>query len=553
MRPKKGKKAQFSPIDNSATPALRLERATAKLGLPSSHKPTHFHFDDIDDSDDEIVRKRRKHVVNASQAETLLQMNSIFSPEGLRLNGSAFSDSNEATPAKKKIPLKKAEVINTDAPVKRGRGRPKGSKSKPKSVQNVDSKPTNLASEAPVKRKRGRPSKAELAARMQNLSLGANSGTMSTSRPLQATNQDLERPNVSMPISPALPEDEQRASTLHLHGRKRKLKLLNSLTSHLVDAPSSQERSSRYQKRVNSLEHPQDEASHDKPRASRRTSYSERGKRLLSIGNGFESQINPQVSESDYNKWFDEDLLDPDKMKQLLIWCFRKKLHTESSEKDQYKKEIHGVSKLIEAEILHSLLDEKLSVDWNEISHDTLDDVPLVGKRIVKPNPTNESNKESIEVFSQKLRQLEDEEAQWLRAYKSALKPIEALNIGGDQVEENAFRAHLHEKEGDHDWVKNVADLEINKQMASALLTVEKCIDEDLSDNTDKLFHLLHKLKQGVALTTELEKDRLSTKVNQLARCFGNRTSRGMGAKDISVRDLLRGISRIDSSVGKVH
>ncbi|RKP28832.1 hypothetical protein METBISCDRAFT_24775 [Metschnikowia bicuspidata] len=285
-------------------------------------------------------------------------------------------------------------------------------------------------------------------------------------------------------------------------------------------------------------------------RQLKRTWYSDRGKRIQNIG--YESRLNAAVAPSDYIKWLPQDAAAPDKMRQLLIWCFQGQLDRESTEEDPQKKEIAGVAKLIETEILSGLVNGKVSVDWTRTTNDEdLDDTLLTNKRIVKANTVNRRNARDIELFTEKLARLRDEEASWSRAYKVAVRPLETLTTDGNSVTDSAFLAYLQKRADGADLRHDVVERGIEKASNSALACAHKSIKEDLDANTDKIFHLLHRLKQGVVLATKLEQEKFSNKMSHLVRSFASYKASTRGGREYTARDLLRGISRIDVATGK--
>lgn len=282
----------------------------------------------------------------------------------------------------------------------------------------------------------------------------------------------------------------------------------------------------------------------------KRTWYSDRGKRIQNIG--YESRLNAAVAPSDYIKWLPQDAAAPDKMRQLLIWCFQGQLGRESTEEDPQKKEIAGVAKLIETEILSGLVNGKVSVDWTRTTNDEdLDDTLLTNKRIVKANTVNRRNARDIELFTEKLARLRDEEASWSRAYKVAVRPLETLTTDGNSVTDSAFLAYLQKRADGVDLRHDVVERGIEKASNSALARAHKSIQEDLDANTDKIFHLLHRLKQGVVLATKLEQEKFSNKMSHLVRRFASYKASSRGGREYTARELLRGISRVDVATGK--
>lgn len=371
--------------------------------------------------------------------------------------------------------------------------------------------------------------------------------------PIQKPKRGRPRKNTSSNIS-LTSSDLSSGSKSKARQEAAQQRLLNSLEiSFREEALTPKKRPARSPKSAAASPSYKDSVP-TRPKSSRRTSYPERGKRILLIGNGFSAKLNPDVSASHYNRWIDQDASPPDRMRQLLIWCFRKKLDEETTETDERKKEILGVAKLIETEILNDLVDGAVSVDWTDTaSNRDIQSVPMTAKKIVKTNALNQLNSESIALFTGKLKDLKTEETQWLRAYQAALRPLETMSIDPSKVKERELQSYLRKKPDGATKVKEILQSKLADEMHNALQMAEKSVKEDLEDNADKLMHLLHKLKQSLAVSAKVEQEKLATKVSHLARAFGSRKMSASTKKDVNVRDLLRGISRIDTATSKVH
>lgn len=556
------KKTEFSPLDASATPKSHpdevMDRALNQLDQSPLNPMQYFQ----NEAKSKLPKSRKKNI--ASDVKSV-STKVAFSPDAKSLNGET-STRLPAKGLKKKtqgIPEKLDLNSEGAAPVKRGRGRPKGSLNKPKGPLATKLR-ARAKNESPQKNKKARilslksslfaDDGDEYSEKLELLPEENNHPQRETERNndqvLTPLNEDLlHSPSMNPFIS-----SEPRRGKGHARPKDTRLKIERSLESAILFQSSSEGTLSRRSRRANSRTsgtEPEKKAP-SKSKVVKRASYPDRGKRLLTANNSFQAELNPNVGEGEYNRYLDNNMSDAENMRQLLIWCFRKNLEQENTEEDPEKKDILSVAKLIETEVLQDLIDGKVSVDWNNSDDKELIDTPMEGLRIMKPNATNEANKESIEVFKQKLKQLKIEEAQWLRAYKNALRPLESLTIDADNVNPRELQTYLRKKDASGEFMKNVVGAGIENRLQLSLDAASKSVKEDLPANTDKLFHLLHKLKQSITLTSKLDLDRLTSRVTNLARNFGNRKVLGPAAKDVSERDLLRGISRVDTS-SKVH
>lgn len=428
------------------------------------------------------------------------------------------------TPNKKRgRPPKSTQFKFVNVEVLNGKAKSaKSAKTEDKKPKIQTEAPVQESSDAPiVKRKRGRPRK--------NRATSSSNGSVPSSEPTNCTPKPKAQTKVAKQRLQKLPKLSYRKDSETLPRRPQ-------------HSPKRAAAETLYEDSVSLL-----------AKSGRRTSYPERGKRILLIGNGFSAKLNPDVSASHYNRWIDQDASAPDQMRQLLIWCFRKKVDEELHESDEHKKKVLNSAKLIEKEILKELVSGSISVDWTKTEDDELQDIPLADRTIFKVNQINQSNAESVDLFTHKLQNLKIEHEQWKRAQLAAIRPLETLTVGLGKVKGRELQSYLREKPDGAARVKDILQNKLADDMDLALEETKKSVEEDLEDNTDKLLHLLHKLKQSLALTAKVEQEKLATKVSHLARAFGNRKMSASTKKDVNVRDLLRGISRIDTATSKVH
>ncbi|KAF8001166.1 hypothetical protein HF325_004955 [Metschnikowia pulcherrima] len=141
---------------------------------------------------------------------------------------------------------------------------------------------------------------------------------------------------------------------------------------------------------------------------------------------------------------------EPNRMRQLLSWSFRKSISTEKSEDSDASGETRtaeGVAKAIELELLDDLMNGAVATSWYSLNEDTQGGDLVPGTTIVRPNPLNETNKESIEVFKNKLDCLRTEKVELLNAFESGVKSVEGLRLNQDSITEQALREYLRENQ----------------------------------------------------------------------------------------------------------
>lgn len=592
------KKLEFSPLDAPTTPKSHpdevMDRALDQLNRSPLNPMKYF--------ENETKPKQTKGRKKNSQANAkAVSTKTSFSPERKPLNGKTKSKVPTKLPTNKNSVLdSKADLSSdTSTTVKRGRGRPKGSTNKTKgsivepkgSIKKTKGK-TKQEESLPESQASAVEPKASVATKTRARRAGESPQKKKKVRILDLASQffsDDENEGASIKAEPLQEFDTQdNSQTNEPHQRseenliksdKTLLKATQSdtsldsfSTSEIKEGKGSLKTKDSRLKIERSLESailfpsgPEGSTSSRSKRANnrssmveangpvvKRTSYPDRGKRLLAVSNGTPAELTPNTEEGEYNRWLDDNLSDVQKMRQLLIWCLAKNINQESAEEDEEEKSILEMAREVEQEVLQDLVDGTLIVDWNDPNDEDLEDATMDGIEIMKPNSTNEANKESIEVFNQKLKELKVEEAQWIRAYKNALRPLESLTIDADNVNQQELQEYLRKKDPSGKLSKEIIDHEMEEKLQLSLAEAKKSVKKDLPTNTDKLFHLLHKLKQSITLTSKLDQNRLTSRVTKLARNFGNRKVLGPATKNISERDLLRGISRVETS-SKVH
>lgn len=484
--------------------------AQGKSRLPGiKHTPTasRSNFDsDSDDSDSLVSRTHEAAPLRLSQTilglgrhNTLKQM----------LSGPTESSQEDhppriVTPKKRgrKPKTKQSDqaspVISASTPISKLNaaasqlGAPEDWENKPIRFDDIETAP-------PTKRKRGRPRKTPL----PSASNGSTSREPKSGRPTK-TKQVSKRQR-----TPELDHDYEE-----------------QVSHHLLDLTDDADRTS-----------------------TRRASYNHRGKRVLSIGNGFEANPHSGISETEYYKVLDGTIPEPSQMRQLLGWCLRKQLtrdeHVESRDIEASEEDATArrIAKVIKNELLDDLVDGSISTSWYSRKVGEADTVS--GKRIVRPNPQNESNKENVEIFTRKLRQLQNESHLWRRAFADSVEPLKNVAVHLGEATEEELRADLAAQGKSQDMAGVVSELgTLVHGMEANVGRAKKCAERDLPVSVDRIHHALYRLGQGMALAARLENERLSAQVARIVQSFMGRCD---NEKSITSKELLRGISRMDA------
>lgn len=546
-------KSEISPLDPSSTPASRLDKVVANLTTGSALRSSRIHFEDIEETTEgtnsDSTPETKTITSNRQNGPGLLSNRlpnhaiptSIFSPDTSGLTGGLnSSDSNEASPIQKSTHATKR---NRTSAVKKRNQKILDDEDDddiednlPVSTTTKLSKRINtLSSSNDQRRKRQKqPAKA-----LTEFSDDGNDYT--SNRNAQKNKSRSKRLLQPLPEHDPYSQDSPDTSIDFVEPRHpdikstKSLKILRSLDSVLVSKPRSRERTTRVKARS------QSEAA---------TEYTSRGSSQSSGQRRKNSKSVRAKQGAVAHESHTSSISEPEKFQRLLVSKIQKKLNEEHIEKDPHKREILGVSKLIESQILKGLLEGSISIDWQ--GNQNIQVEITKEKKPDELDATNTISRETCHLMSERLQSLKKEESIWTSTFQKTIKPIEKLSIGANKVTEGDLRAYLRQKNGDAILIDEVVDKGLEKNLHSSLKETQKCMEEALVENTDRLLNLLHKLKQSLSLSSKFERDKLTPTVSEIARNFANNSVSVPSSRNVSVRDLLRGISRIDAA-SEVH
>lgn len=297
---------------------------------------------------------------------------------------------------------------------------------------------------------------------------------------------------------------------------------------------------------------------------NRRPSYYNRGKRVLSIGNGFVGEPHEDVPVKDYYKILDASMPEPHRMRQLLIWCFKKRLDIEgrqtksnSGNETTENQTVINIAKVIKEEMLQDLISGRISTSWyDRESEEENDQMMLVGKEITLPNPLNISNKNNIELFKDKLAKLQEEKRQWQNSFEKSIKPIENILVSPalDPKQVENYCKNVPERIR---WNESVVNESLINNITNIYDLVKTSVKEDLESPIDKLFDVSYKLSRAHELIGALHENKFNERVSQLTNNYMTRGSLSklkssnisnwpLPDRQISIKELLRGMTRLE-------
>lgn len=307
----------------------------------------------------------------------------------------------------------------------------------------------------------------------------------------------------------------------------------------------------------------------DKPmkkKINRRASYQNRGKRILSIGNGLVGLPHEDVGERDYYKLLDTSLPEPHRMKQLLIWCISKKLQQEeeeaSTKKNKEDPTIRNIAKVIKEEVLQDLRDGVINTSWyskrdGDESNGDDNDGNMISNEILLPNPLNNTTKNNIRHFSKQLIKLKREKDQWKDLFKRNM-----MKLNENLVDYNDIKV---DEEQLNQYVKNKPmELVVNEDLIGKLEAIKEEITdkflENIESSVDRLYNTTNKVIKVGELIERYKKEKLDPKIFEITKRYIDKSyleeSSGKSStmlwplppKVIGMKEILKGIMMKDET-----
>ncbi|TPX64478.1 hypothetical protein SpCBS45565_g05871 [Spizellomyces sp. 'palustris'] len=148
----------------------------------------------------------------------------------------------------------------------------------------------------------------------------------------------------------------------------------------------------------------------------RRSSLGLRGKRVSAAHNGLCPPPHETIDPSDFYRHIDAELSDPNRMRQLLVWCAQRTLDGQSNEiKEDPADNLDRIFREIQEDVIAGLTSKKINTSWY---HRPADSTPQPETPKKLPHPQNEANARQLEEYQRDLERLKAEEQQWISLLK---------------------------------------------------------------------------------------------------------------------------------------
>ncbi|KAL7956082.1 Mis12-Mtw1 protein family domain-containing protein [Trichoderma compactum] len=272
---------------------------------------------------------------------------------------------------------------------------------------------------------------------------------------------------------------------------------------------------------------------------SRRSSLGSRGRRASSLIESGQTAIpHREVSTSAFYKHIEADLLEPRRMKQLLMWCGERAL----SEKPRGTLNSGAVlgARAIQDQLLKDFASRSDFSDWFN-REDKVPKAPV----ILKPNPRNIELDEKLATLEARIKRLQEEKKAWLAIRKPPPeqpplftpkeKEVETITLPDFDLldpDEGRIRGFLVDETNSFASIRSQTQARLRNIQSSLEFEVDQ-----LADN-------VHKLEQRVKVAGT-EADRVLSLSAVRLREREEKERKRAGTKEMPIMEVLRSLSSI--------
>ncbi|PTB38855.1 hypothetical protein M441DRAFT_81984 [Trichoderma asperellum CBS 433.97] len=272
---------------------------------------------------------------------------------------------------------------------------------------------------------------------------------------------------------------------------------------------------------------------------SRRSSLGSRGRRASSLIESGQTAIpHREVSTTAFYKHIEADLLEPRRMKQLLIWCGERAL----SAKPRGTLNSGAVlgARAIQDQLLKDFSSRSEFSDWFN-REDKAPKAPV----ILRPNPRNIELDEKLATLQAKVKRLQEEKKAWL-AIRKPLPDQPPLFTPQEKEAETITLPDFDLLDPDEGQIRGFLVDETNTFASIRSQTQARLrhIQSSLEFEVDQLTDSVHKLEQRVKVAGK-EADKVLSLSSVRLREREERERKSAGTKDMPILLVLRSLSSI--------
>ncbi|KAK6329693.1 hypothetical protein TWF696_003563 [Orbilia brochopaga] len=268
----------------------------------------------------------------------------------------------------------------------------------------------------------------------------------------------------------------------------------------------------------------------------RRSSLGLRGRRASSLTNGHIAAPHPDVQPKDFFKHLDAQMIEIQRMQQLLAWCSKCALSEKRARGRDAQSNARAAARVIEEDILADLTEKKLNVNWWESSegNENADEIPK------KPHPKNEDHKRKIAALEQQLEELNKEKQAWINISEltpaklpkpqreGAIRPA-SLDLSLLRIHEASVIPGFEESDKAIDTIQRV--------MAESRESIEFKVDQ--------FSHGMHKAQQYSRYAKSVS-EKVLAQASSVLDMREEAAKKAAGTSALPLHEVLKSISHLD-------
>ncbi|KAK6332484.1 hypothetical protein TWF730_004151 [Orbilia blumenaviensis] len=268
----------------------------------------------------------------------------------------------------------------------------------------------------------------------------------------------------------------------------------------------------------------------------RRSSMGLRGRRASSLSNGFIAAPHPDVQPDDFYKHLDPQMIETQRMQQLLAWCSKCALSEKRARGRDAQSNARAAARVIEEDILADLTEKKLNVTWWDAAEgsESAADVPK------KPHPKNEDHKRKIAALERQLEELNCEKKAWSEVGERAPEKLPRIQKEGGVRPGDLDVTLLRPEE-----TSVIPGFEESSQAIEKIQDTMSKGRGSMEFKVDQFSHGMHKAQQ-YSLYAKSITEKVLGKASSVLEVRQEATMKAAGTTALPLHEVLKSISHLD-------
>ncbi|KAF3933142.1 hypothetical protein ABW19_dt0204648 [Dactylella cylindrospora] len=244
----------------------------------------------------------------------------------------------------------------------------------------------------------------------------------------------------------------------------------------------------------------------------------------------------PDVQPKDFFKHLDAEMIETQRMQQLLAWCSKRALSDKRARGRDAQSNARAAARVIEEEILADLTEKKLNVNWWDAAEKT-DERQEVPK---KPHPRNEDHERKIAALEQQLNELKKEKQAWTDI--SEQLPIK---LPKKQKEGNIKPGGLDRDLLRPEEVSSIPGFEASGKSLTVIQDTMSTCRGSIEFKVDQFSHGMHKAQQFSRHAKGVS-EKVLAEASAVLGVRQEAAKKAAGTHELPLHEVLKSISHLD-------